>query len=271
MSDTDREITESAFDAEALSYDAIFEDNPVTARIRPIIWESMLRVFRPGDHILDITCGTGTDAIMLARHGIRVTAADASEGMIRAAEAKRAAHHCGNLIGLRRLPLQMLGTIGGGPYDGAISNFGGLNCVDDPAPVLRELAGLLKPGSRFVACLLNRVCLWEIGTFLIRGKFRRAFRRLSSAMAPAALGGSTILVRYHSPSAFDRIASPWFRAERRYGINILSPTPNSRTFTARHPHMTDRLLAIDDRIRERRPWSSLGDHFVVEYRRVDAR
>jgi methyltransferase family protein len=34
------------------------------------------------------------------------------------------------------------------PFDGAFSNFSGLNCVEDLAAVARNLARLLKPGAR---------------------------------------------------------------------------------------------------------------------------
>ena len=35
-----------------------------------------------------------------------------------------------------------------GLFDGALSNFSGLNCVEDLAAVARQLASLVKPGGR---------------------------------------------------------------------------------------------------------------------------
>lgn len=259
-----------AFDVEALSYDAVFEENPITRRLRPLVWNSMRRWFRPGDHVLDINCGTGTDAVMLARLGVRVTAIDSSEAMIRAAQAKSDQEHLGRLIRLCRRSFETVDSLEGGPFDGAISNFGGLNCADDPAVVLARLASVLKPGSGFVACLLNRICLGELAAFLARGKFRQAFRRLRQGRSIASVGGGSVSIRYYSPSEFDRIAAPWFKAERRYGMSILSPGPNSISFAGSHPRLTGGLLRLDDVIREISPWRSLGDHFVVEYRRIDA-
>jgi SAM-dependent methyltransferase len=46
-----------------------------------------------------------------------------------------------------------------GPFDGAFSNFSGLNCLADLKPVARNLAGAVKPGGRVLLCLWSRVGL----------------------------------------------------------------------------------------------------------------
>ncbi len=60
---------------------------------------------------------------------------------------------------------------------------------------------------------------------------------------------------------------PWFVTERIYGINILSPSPSSGSFAAKHPSITDGLLMLDGLVRRIPPFRGLGDHFVVEARR----
>jgi SAM-dependent methyltransferase len=55
---------------------------------------STVRAFRiPVSSMMDLACGTGTLAIMMARRRWRVWAVDGSEGMIRVASAKRAGWH----------------------------------------------------------------------------------------------------------------------------------------------------------------------------------
>ena len=72
----------SPFDAYASSYDAHFDNNPIAQQLRSIVQQTMLRYFQKGNSILELNCGTGTDAIFLAHHGMHVLATDSSSGMI---------------------------------------------------------------------------------------------------------------------------------------------------------------------------------------------
>ncbi len=45
-------------------------------------------IFEEGAHILELNCGTGEDALFLARHDMSVVACDGSEGMIRTARKR---------------------------------------------------------------------------------------------------------------------------------------------------------------------------------------
>ncbi|HMM43369.1 MAG TPA: methyltransferase domain-containing protein, partial [Thermomicrobiales bacterium] len=82
--------TAHPFDALAAGYDAAFTDRRLGRWLREIVWEHLDYAFAPGDHVLEIGCGTGADATHLAGRGVRVTATDASLEMLRAAEAKAA-------------------------------------------------------------------------------------------------------------------------------------------------------------------------------------
>jgi SAM-dependent methyltransferase len=70
----------------ALAYDAIAEtyDEAMQGDIwmRHRLWQHFDRVFKAGDRILDLACGTGADALYLASLGAHVVAIDASPGMI---------------------------------------------------------------------------------------------------------------------------------------------------------------------------------------------
>lgn len=255
------------FDAEAIIYDQDFESNPITRRLRPILWTSFLQHFSAGDHVLDLNCGTGTDAIMLAEHGIRVTAIDASPGMIETTNQKIASRHVSDFISTRQLRFEHLDQLAAGCFDGAISNFGGLNCTNDPANVLSKLAQRLKPGNVFVACLMNKYSLWESMSFACRGRFGEATRRMRGDALMAHVGGAQLPVWYYSAGKFCGMLSEWFTPIRIYGLSIISPTPNSHRFATMHPHLTSILSNLDDVIRGYSPFRYLGDHFVIEARR----
>ncbi|MBI4547337.1 MAG: methyltransferase domain-containing protein [Ignavibacteriae bacterium] len=265
---------ESAFNDSAGMYDETFENNPITQRIRPIIWQSLLKHFKPGDHILELNCGTGTDAIMLAEQGINVTAIDSSTRMIETARQKVIKKQLTNHIHLQVLNFENLEYLvridpfgNGRLYDGAFSNFGGFNCTPELKSVVERLSMLVKTHGVIIACLLNKICIWEMMSFLVRGKLGKAFRRLHNDCIQANLGGVSVQVWYYSPGQFANILSPWFTVEGIYGLNIFSPSPNSMSFASKHQALTTSLLNIDERFRYRFPFYALGDHFVVEARR----
>ncbi|MBI1808030.1 MAG: methyltransferase domain-containing protein [Ignavibacteria bacterium] len=259
-------ISRTPFDLTADDYDRVFERNPITNHIRPIVWRSLLSNFNNGDNVLELNCGTGTDAIMLAEHGIHVTATDSSLQMIEQAREKTASLNLD--INFLQLEFEQIDSLAPVTYDGAFSNFGGLNCATDAQSILLKLSRLLKPGSTFIACLLNKVCVWEIASFLSRGKITKAFRRLPKTGVETRIAKTMIHVYYYSPARFARILSPWFKVTNVYGLNIFSPSPNSRTFTSSHPIVTNRLLAMDKYIRHLYPFYALGDHFVVAAERL---
>ena len=81
-------IDTHAFDAFAGDYDHDFTHSILGQLLRPRVWTKLAEHFRPGDHVLELTCGTGEDAVWLAKQGIRVTATDGSAAMVREAKAK---------------------------------------------------------------------------------------------------------------------------------------------------------------------------------------
>jgi ubiquinone/menaquinone biosynthesis C-methylase UbiE len=256
------------FDAAAAGYDEAFEHLAITQTIRGVVLETLFAHFAPGSHVLELNCGTGTDAIALAERGVHVTCIDSSEEMIACARAKVSRRHLEHLVSCRKLDFEEIDSIGGVTFDGVFSNFGGLNC----SPRLRSVAGklvpLLKPGSVLVATLLNRTSLWETAAFIARGKFSKAFRRLRPGGADAVIGGIPLHVWYYSPGALSQILNPWFTVIESYGLSILSPPPNASNFLASHPVLTGLLVRLDANIRSTFPFRSLGDHFVVVARRV---
>ena len=254
---------ESPFDDVGPLYDQSLGVHPFDRDLRAVVQETLADCFTRGCHVIDLGCGTATDAVMLAERGVRVTGIDSSPGMLECARKKVADRHLEQLISLRNLNIEKIDALNGTVYDGAYSNFGVLNCIPDLQAALGRIAGLIVPGSPVVLSVLNRVCLWEIGGFLIRGKIARAFRRMRAGKVNAQIGRASLPVWYYSPAEFGRMLSPWFRIQKVYGLSILSPTLNSKQFASSHPAAAGRLQRLDHTIRGVFPFHSLGDHFVL--------
>jgi SAM-dependent methyltransferase len=99
--------------------------------------------------ILDLCCGTGYLAAMLAERGYTVTGVDASEEMIRHArlQAPKADFHVADASHFNLPPL----------HDAAVSTFDSLNhllSARDLAGAFRNTAAALKPGSPFAFDML---------------------------------------------------------------------------------------------------------------------
>ena len=127
--------------------------------------------------------------------------------------------------------------------------------------------GSLKASGVFIACVMNKFCLWEMSSFFARGKFSEGLRRFHYDGIDARIAGTTMHTWYYTPRQFMSRISRWFDIERVYGINIFSPSPNSRSFASNHPRLTRNLLAFDAHIRRIFPFNALGDHFVIEGRK----
>ena len=114
-----------AFSELADSYDDTFTDTSIGRVMRSAVWARLGATFVNGDRILELNCGTGVDASWLGTRGVQVIATDAAPGMVEVARARGVdAHVC------RAEDIDDFAEAHG-PFDGALSNFGGLNCVDD--------------------------------------------------------------------------------------------------------------------------------------------
>ena len=68
--------TQRAFDSVAADYDGPKGNNALIQRMRATVWRTLTEACWPGTRLLDLGCGTGIDAIELARRGYAVLATD---------------------------------------------------------------------------------------------------------------------------------------------------------------------------------------------------
>ena len=96
------------FDVAAASYDADFTETQLARWLRETVQAHLATAFGPGDHVLELGCGTGEDAIWLAQRGVRVTATDVSQSMLNVAQRKAAAAGLTALIDFAAIDLSSL-------------------------------------------------------------------------------------------------------------------------------------------------------------------
>jgi len=267
------EFGASPFDGVAETYDEVFTQSPIGQAQRAAVWVELERAFHPGDRILEIGCGTGVDACFLAERGVSVLGCDASPAMIEVARHRvhqRAAYFAGASVELSIWPAERIATLAPNEdFDGAFSNFGALNCVQDVRRFARALASCVKPQAKVLLCVMGPCCLWEIAWFLAHGLPRRALRRFRPSGVTAEFAdGSKVQVYYPGVATLARRFAPEFRLRAVKGVGIFVPPSYTSSFVAGHPSIikfaerSDLLLAHCPGLRV------LGDHILLTFERT---
>lgn len=270
VNEAEVEKTRLAFDSAAPVYDELYEGLPGIRHMRAITSRLFLEFFPPGNTLLEINCGTGNDALFLARHGRHVLATDLSPRMIEEVEKKASrTGMTGSVTALRR-SFAELHTLQKSGFDGAFSNLGGLNCTDNLPAVAAHLGLLLKPGSYFIATVMPSLCAWETLAYLSRLRWGKAFRRMRKGGTLANLHGGKVWTFYYSPRAFVRMFSPWFEHVKTVGLAVFTPPPNFTRTYARIGKGVRLLERVDETFAGMPPFRSLGDHYVTILRKRDS-
>jgi SAM-dependent methyltransferase len=211
-----------------------------------------------------MNCGTGEDALWLARRRIEVLATDISPAMLRRAEEKARSAAVSARPRFRDLAWEDLGSLDEPPFDGLLSNFGGLNCVADLGAVSHAAAQRLRPGGVALLCIMGPLVPWEWVWFTLRGKPAKAFRRLQRGGAQ----WSGVSIRYPSISRVREAFSRDFRMLRVSAVGALLPPPYTEPFFGKSPALIRVLDAIERRFESVWPLPQLADHYLLELERL---
>jgi hypothetical protein len=174
-----------------------------------------------------------------------------------------------NLVQPLVLPAEDIATLSTEElFDGAFSNFGALNCVEDLRRLARDLAKLLKPGATALLCWMGPYCLWEMVWYLVQGNRDKAFRRLHPDGVNAKFGdGALVRVRYPSASLVARAFTPEFRLKSVNGIGVAVPPSYLEPWAQRHARLLQLCERADGWMGRCTGIRALGDHVLVRLQR----
>lgn len=271
MSAAPQQIYSAPFDAVASRYDETFTLSRIGRAQRASVWHELEQAFHLGDRVLEIGCGTGVDACFLAERGIRVLASDSSSQMISVTTRKIQDQGLQNLIEPRLLRAEDVGDLPANQvFDGALSNFGALNCVEDLGQLVRDLAKVLRPGATALLCWMGSCCAWEIVWHLMHGNTGKAFRRLQKDGITARIAdGAMVRVYYPSLKALARTFAPEFQLKSVRGIGVAVPPSYLEPWAQRHPELLQFCERADSQLGRCPGIRALADHMLLRFQRVD--
>jgi SAM-dependent methyltransferase len=244
-------LSPSPFDALAADYDRKWTNAPCGLAQRKAVWRQVGPYFRGLDAVLDLGCGTGADAIWLQSIGVMAYGMDSSAGMVEYAQARG--------VRAEKRAMEDLDALSG-PFDGALSNFGALNCVESIGAVAASLGRLVRTGGYVAVCLLGRACLWEMAHYLAKGKVAKAFRR-RRGQASSSIG---VTVRYPSHGEVLRAFDRGFQLRDFTGVGVCVP-PSYVDVPRAFVRIAERL---DRRIAHWPGLRSVGDHRLYVFERI---
>ena len=256
------------FNAAALTYDEGESANEILKWMRGLVHEIYLKNFKGGDELLELNAGTGIDALFLAEKEIKVFATDISDKMIGIIKGKVRGQRADRFIEAKICSFDEINSIEKNNFDGVISNFGGLNCINEFGKLSNDLSVKLKSGGKFIAVVMNSTCPWEILYYSLHFDFENVFRRLKGRGIDAALGNETVKTYYFTPSQFADFFKPQFRVKKIYTLGLLTPPPFLIGFYKRFKLLVELFMLIDKGLMQIFPFNRIGDHFVIVFEKI---
>lgn len=252
------------WDDVALGYDHVFPETLIGRLQREVVWEQLIRVFKRGQRVLEINCGTGIDAAFLAGRGVRVVACDLSPQMIRIANQRAQQAGVAELVDFRVLPTDSISTLAPiSPFDGLFSNFSGLNCVGDLRKVARDLGTLVQRGAPAIVCMIGHDTILENLWQLAHGRFAKGMSTRRTRLTT----GASVEVAVPSVQEIVQVFHPEFRLTAHRGISVAVPPSNLNSSVARFPRAIRFLANVDRWIAGLPGFRSLGDCVLLQFER----
>lgn len=255
----------NGFNAAALSYDTDFTHSVIGKLQRQFVYRHLSEIIADNQFksVLEINCGTGEDAIWLARQNFDVVATDISEKMIAVANNKSKFK---NLIFKKLNINDMSITFEKEKFDLIFSNFGGLNCLSEIELELffKNAATLLTEKGKLVLIIMPKSTLWEQSYFLMKGKFKSVFRRKKTGVI-ANVEGEKIITYYYNPKETKTLADYYFKFKQQNPIGFFIPPSYLESFFRNKSRLIAITTTLEKKITSSSFLAKYADHYLIAF------
>ncbi len=238
--------------------------------LRVINLKILKSFFSPGQNILEIGCGTGTESIEMIKYGCNLILTDISFEMLKVASDK--------ILKLENLPHDRKPKFINLPaeyidsfkikFDGAYASFGVLNCISDINSFFQKLYNILKPNSFFITSVINR-WYWGDFIFFMLGITNYLRKRLKG-WGYITLDGKEYdaIARYYSIKDIKNFSKNFFSIKKCFALPFLLP-PAYLKPTERLPQkFFNWLTKVESLIYHRFPFKYFGEQIVIVLQRL---
>lgn len=259
---TNSDRVDKGFSSIYQEYEDLNLGNNKTVWQRKLVYRHFLSFAKKGENILEINAGSGIDATYFVERGFTVLATDLSKGSEMFFRKKLLSDVYQGRLTFKRLSFDSLLTLKPQKYNHIFSNFGGLNCVENPGEVLNSMADLLHEKGRVSVVVMPRLYPgeWILG---LRNR-KKAFRRITKGPIMANVEGEKIAVWYHSLKKLKEDVSPKFQFLRAESLGVF--LPQNDDFGSRRPKIFNFILQINSLLKRFLP-AGIGDYYIATFQK----
>jgi 2-polyprenyl-3-methyl-5-hydroxy-6-metoxy-1,4-benzoquinol methylase len=255
------------FDNAATNYDSTFTNSAIGKAQREVVYSHLSKFLKNNisKTILEINCGTGEDAIWLAKQNFQIVATDISEKMILIAKNKEKLPN----LTFERLNINEIGKpFGDEKFDLIFSNFGGLNCLSKEELNLffENVSNLVSEKGHLVLVIMPKNTLWESFYFLAKAKFSLAFRRKKESVI-ANVDGEKVNTFYYNPKDIVNLSGNDFEIISIKPIGFFIPPSYLETFFKNKLKLLSILKNLDTAIKNCSFLSKYADHYLIVFQK----
>jgi len=260
----------SSFDDEAASYDQNFTNTSIGRLQRDRVWDYLRVYFESTDKpldILELNCGTGEDAIWMAKHGHQILATDASIKMLEESNKKLVIAGLDKLIRTKQLDLtnaQAFQT--DRKFDLIFSNFGGLNCLsqDELQSLSTVLKNLLTPMGILVFVVMPKWTVLDSWYRLLKFKWKSRKER-RNGFTTVNLNGIQVPCYYYNT---DELLQA-FRGFELHELKSIGFIPSYfESLSKNHPVLFEYILRFELKSLEKIQSINKADHYLIAMKHV---
>lgn len=255
------------FDNAATNYDSIFTNSTIGKAQREVVYFHLSKFLKNNapKTILEINCGTGEDAIWLAKQNFQIVATDISEKMILTAKNKE---NLPNLTFERLNITEISNPFRNNKFDLIFSNFGGLNCLskDELKLFFKNISNSVSEKGHLVLVIMPKNTFWESFYFLAKAKFSLVLRRKKENVI-ANVDGEKVNTFYYNPKDVVNLSGNDFKIISVKPIGFFIPPSYLEPFFKNKFKLLSILKNLDKAIKNCSLLSKYADHYLIVFQK----
>ena len=234
---------------------------------RKRVWDYLkTNLLEQGNHVLELNCGTGEDAVWLAQQACSVVATDVSMNILAVAENKVKQFNLSDKIVLEKLDLKQVQENNfTEKFDLVFSNFGGFNClsIEELTKLNVWIKNRLVVRGEAILVIMPEDTLFEKLFALKHWDFKRIKERKSKAGMLVNVNGVAVQTYFYNWQKIAEVFSN-FEVIQVFPLGLMPSYLNE--FATRNKRFWAFVQYWENWLSRRKKMPNWGDHFILHLR-----